>query len=47
LARFQQEVRSAAKLIHPNIVTAYDAGEQDGSPFLVGVTVRPQAVPVE
>jgi len=35
LARFQQEVRSAAKLTHTNIVTAYDAGEHDGSPFLV------------
>jgi serine/threonine protein kinase len=35
LVRFQQEVRSAAKLIHPNIVTAYDAGEHESSPFLV------------
>lgn len=35
LARFQQEVRSAARLHHPNIAAAYDAGEHDGSPFLV------------
>jgi serine/threonine-protein kinase len=33
--RFQDEVRAAAKLIHPNIVHAYDAGEADGIPFLV------------
>jgi len=33
--RFQREVKAAAKLIHPNIVTAYDAGEQDGIHFLV------------
>lgn len=33
--RFQREVRAAAKLSHPNIVHAYDAGEQGGTPFLV------------
>jgi len=33
--RFHQEVKAAAKLIHPNIVTAFDAGEQDGVPYLV------------
>ena len=33
--RFQREVQAAAKLTHANIVTAYDASEQDGSHFLV------------
>lgn len=33
--RFEREVRAAARLEHPNIVTAYDAGEQDGRHFLV------------
>ena len=33
--RFSREVKAAARLIHPNIVTAFDAGEQDGSPYLV------------
>ena len=33
--RFYQEVEAAARLTHPNIVTAYDAGEQDGMHFLV------------
>ncbi len=33
--RFQREVRAAARLAHPNIVTAHDAGESDGRPFLV------------
>lgn len=35
VARFQQEVEAAAKLIHPNIVTAFDAGEARGVHFLV------------
>jgi serine/threonine protein kinase len=33
--RFQQEVRAAAKLSHPNIVTAHDADEAKGVHFLV------------
>lgn len=35
LARFQREVRAAAKLIHPNIVTAFDAGIDRKRPYLV------------
>ena len=32
--RFLREAQTAAKLAHPNIVTAYDADEIDGIPFL-------------
>ena len=35
VARFYQEVKVAAKLIHPNIVHAYDAGEHKGFHYLV------------
>jgi serine/threonine protein kinase len=35
VSRFQKEVRAAAKLVHSNIVTAYDADEVDGVHFLV------------
>jgi serine/threonine protein kinase/formylglycine-generating enzyme required for sulfatase activity len=34
-ARFQQEVRTAARLHHPNIVMAHDASEARGLSFLV------------
>ncbi len=33
--RFYQEVQVAARLIHPNIVTAFDSGEAHGLHFLV------------
>lgn len=33
--RFQREVEAAARLTHVNIVGAFDAGETNGSPFLV------------
>jgi len=35
IRRFEREVRAAAKLSHPNIVTAYDADEAHGVRFLV------------
>jgi tetratricopeptide (TPR) repeat protein len=34
LANFLREAKSAAKLNHPNIVTVYDAGEQEGSFYI-------------
>ena len=33
--RFRREVKAAARLIHPNIVTAFDANECDGTQYLV------------
>lgn len=33
--RFEREVRAAAKLVHPNVVHAYDAGVQDDVRYLV------------
>ena len=33
--RFQREWQAAARLSHPNIVTVYDAGEENGQLYLV------------
>ena len=35
LTRFQGEAMASARLRHPNIVTVFDFGEQDGTPFIV------------
>ncbi|HEY3078528.1 MAG TPA: protein kinase [Chloroflexota bacterium] len=35
LRRFEDEVRAAGSLNHPNVVTVFDVGTQDGSPYIV------------
>ena len=34
-SRFEGEARAAAALVHPNVVAVFDAGEEDGAPFIV------------
>ena len=34
LGRFRNEARAAGKLLHPNLVTIYDAGEQEGTFYI-------------
>lgn len=43
-ARFQREVKAAAKLLHPHIVTAFDAGEYNNMPYLVMEYVEGQSL---
>ena len=40
--RFEREVKAAAKLSHPNIITVYDAGNANGRHFMVMELVKGQ-----
>ena len=40
--RFRNEMRAAGKVSHPNIVSVFDAGEKDNSPFYVMELVEGQ-----
>ena len=35
MRRFQREAKSATQLVHPNIVSVYDVGEEDGTNYIV------------
>ncbi len=35
LARFRREVQAAGRCLHPNIVTVFEYGEEEGAPYIV------------
>lgn len=42
--RFRKESQATAKLSHPNIITIYDSGEQDGNYFYVMEYLAPESL---
>lgn len=44
LQRFEQEAQAASALNHPNLLVVYDAGQQDGTPFLVSELLEGQTL---
>ena len=44
MRRFEQEARAAGLLNHPNIVAIYDAGSENGSPYLVSELLQGQSL---
>ena len=45
--RFDREARAAASLQHPNVVTTYDFGNEDGCPYLVMEYLKGRISPTE
>jgi tetratricopeptide (TPR) repeat protein len=43
-ARFEREARAASALNHPNIVSVYDVGEQDGTHYIVTELVQGESI---
>jgi serine/threonine-protein kinase len=43
-ARFVREARLAARLAHPNVVTVFDSGEDDGLPYIVMELVQGESL---
>jgi tRNA A-37 threonylcarbamoyl transferase component Bud32/Tfp pilus assembly protein PilF len=43
-ARFEREARAASALNHPNIVSVYDVGEQDGTHYIVTELVHGESL---
>src|SRR4051812_44586064 len=47
LKRFEREARSASSLNHPNIVTVYDIGSEDGVSYLAMELVKGEPLRAE
>src|SRR5689334_8957385 len=44
LQRFEQEARAAGQLSHPNIVTLFDVGRHNGTPYVVSELLEGQTL---